>query len=753
MASFANSRAYFEARAHEYGVPAELLTHLQNQGINALGQEFDEGRFDTWLRSVNAGAEVIVIASLKAAVEAPTSESVTPKAIPFAERSARLAHIRAKLPGLHLEGPGEPSQTLLDEVCSDVSKPLRSIELPDGLPGLPPSDVIRVAQVLDKGRCPYLPTLLRRFIAKWTREAANLAKEEEELKRKMLEETGFADLGAVDELQLGADLTGEVPKTRLLPPKFVPALLTPDSLAMRAKLDRDRVLQVPGSGDSEIDQEVYDKTIDEVRCGWLRGPLAPEQVPAEAPISKRFGLRQKHKIRLIDNFSESGVNDCVTVCESPVLHTVDVAGALVTCWLEECAHSQRDATLFARAFDLSNAYRQVALSKEGRKFSHISVFNPALGHREIFQCLVLPFGAVRSVHSFLRIARALWRLGVVGCKLMWSSFYDDFITFAPKGLERSSELAAEALFKLTGWLFAESGRKCVPFSQTCEALGVIFDLSCSGSGLCRISNTEAHVAEISAALLDVISKGCMTRAEAQKLRGRMQFAEAQLFGRTAKRCVKVLSSFTEHRRSLLSAKEKAFLELFRAYLVSSRPRELRALNSSPTLIFTDACYESDARSWKCGLGGVMISSNRAQVEFFSLELSDEQREVLGERSKKQIIFETETLAAVLAFSFWSAVIGNSRTVIFVDNEGSKFALLKGVSDNLCVDCLAMIFAEQEARLSLSPWLSRVPSHSNIADPPSRGDLEPLKFLKGVNASTRASLMLEVVLGRYLEMGE
>lgn len=99
------------------------------------------------------------------------------------------------------------------------------------------------------------------------------------------------------------------------------------------------------------------------------------------------------------------------------------------------------------------------------------------------------------------------------------------------------------------------------------------------------------------------------------------------------------------------------------------------------------------------------------------------------------------------------MIGNSRTVIFVDNEGSKFALLKGVSDNLCVDCLAMIFAEQEARLSLSPWLSRVPSHSNIADPPSRGDLEPLKFLKGVNASTRASLMLEVVLGRYLEMGE
>ena len=69
------------------------------------------------VRRLHFEAEVIVTASLKAAVEAPTSESVTPKAIPFAERSARLAHIRAKLPGLYLEGPGEPSQTLLDEVC------------------------------------------------------------------------------------------------------------------------------------------------------------------------------------------------------------------------------------------------------------------------------------------------------------------------------------------------------------------------------------------------------------------------------------------------------------------------------------------------------------------------------------------------------------------------------------------------------------------------------------------------------------
>jgi hypothetical protein len=43
---------------------------------------------------------------------------------------------------------------------------------------------------------------------------------------------------------------------------------------------------------------------------------------------------------------------------------------------------------------------------------------------------VLPFGAVRSVHSFLRLSRAIWWLGTVGCKLMWTSFYDDFISYS-----------------------------------------------------------------------------------------------------------------------------------------------------------------------------------------------------------------------------------------------------------------------------------------------------------------------------------
>ena len=158
------------------------------------------------------------------------------------------------------------------------------------------------------------------------------------------------------------------------------------------------------------------------------------------------------------------------------------------------------------------SYRQIALSS--------LIYNPHTKAWALFQLQVLPFGAVESVHSFLRLARAIWWIGVVACKLMWSSFFDDDIVFWTPGLRRSSELTASALFRLLGWAFAEDGRKCVPLAKSCEALGVIFDLSLSAEGGKGLHHSEAH-----------------------KLRGRMQFADAQIYGRTGRRCTKALRDY------------------------------------------------------------------------------------------------------------------------------------------------------------------------------------------------------------------
>ena len=70
-------------------------------------------------------------------------------------------------------------------------------------------------------------------------------------------------------------------------------------------------------------------------------------------------------------------------------------------------------------------------------------------------------------------------------------------------------------------------------------------------------------------------------------------------------------------------------------------------------MIADACYEHDSRELICGLGGVLVDESSGTKLFFSCELSNEQRRILGEPSQKQIIFETETPCAILAYALWA----------------------------------------------------------------------------------------------------
>lgn len=287
---------------------------------------------------------------------------------------------------------------------------------------------------------------------------------------EMLQATKFPDLGGLDELRCGCHLTGEVPSTGMLPGKFEPALISEEELSARsARVRKVAERDMRSYDDPETDLALWQKTLEEVQKGWLVGSLESEQVPPNAP--RTFGL-----MPLIDDYSDSGVNACVGVAESPMLHTVDIACAALTIWFDTCADLDADCSLVIRTFDLASAYRQVGLSEKGKRFAYLRVYNPLCKGTSFFRSVVLPFGAVRSVHSFLRLARALCWIGVVGCRLVWTSFYDDFITLSRPVLAGSTEKVVTAFFKLLGWIFAEEGEKTQPFDLQCSALGVLFNL-------------------------------------------------------------------------------------------------------------------------------------------------------------------------------------------------------------------------------------------------------------------------------------
>jgi hypothetical protein len=67
-----------------------------------------------------------------------------------------------------------------------------------------------------------------------------------------------------------------------------------------------------------------------------------------------------------------------------------------------------------------------------------------------------------------------------------------------------------------------------------QALGVVFNVSALREGLVTVGNTESRHTELVQALLAILEARKLSRHEALKLRGRLQFAAAgNIFGRVA----------------------------------------------------------------------------------------------------------------------------------------------------------------------------------------------------------------------------
>ena len=109
---------------------------------------------------------------------------------------------------------------------------------------------------------------------------------------------------------------------------------------------------------------------------------------------------------------------------------------------------------------------------------------------------------------------------------MWSCFFDDFVVFSPDTLVSNTESVVQMLFQLLGWKFATDGDKAGEFATAFSALGVHINLEKFAYGKVEFSK---------------LSRGTMTVLESQKLRGRMQFADGQLFGRMGRLCMRAVT--------------------------------------------------------------------------------------------------------------------------------------------------------------------------------------------------------------------
>ncbi|CAE7564390.1 unnamed protein product [Symbiodinium natans] len=355
------------------------------------------------------------------------------------------------------------------------------------------------------------------------------------------------------------------------------------------------------------------------------------------------------------------------------------------------------------------------------KHAYILHWNPLTHQAEADQMFALPFGASRSVYSFLRVAHAIWWVGCTALSLMWTVFFDDdYVTLTFEQEVRHTDAAVVALFNLLGWSFDECGEKSTEFAEVFSALGVSFDFSSSRKGLVKVGNATSRVQELTRVISDVLSTKQLSRAMALRLRGRVQFCDSFLFGRAARLC---LQAVTAHARAVDDGPVRdvlaTSLSRFNAALRAGRPHEVSGKHASPFFMFTDACYEPQQDQWVAGLGGVLFDVRGKCLGFFSIEAPKRVRHFLGESIKKTIIFELEFLAMLLGMVLWKDIIRFSPLVCFLDNNGSRDLAISGRGRSQVAKKLVALLLGLEGAAELKCWYSRVPSPSNIADLPSR----------------------------------
>ena len=274
-------------------------------------------------------------------------------------------------------------------------------------------------------------------------------------------------------------------------------------------------------------------------------------------------------------------------------------------------------------------------------------------------------------------------------------------------------------FKLVGWDFAESGARPPDFAEMFQALGVVINVSALQNGLVTISNTESRRNELIQSLLEILKERRLTRHEALKLRGRLQFAAGNIFGRVAKRALSVVA-WHAYGCGTPKLDDKAImaLRLHVKLLELGRPRELRPSSNSVWFLQTDASYEPSDDGTFSGIGAVL---------FYPL-CSFSRSSCLVTWYSPWILLAKRMLSSSANFSLFSApstfgVMWSPMQWWYTDNNAVRDALIAGHTINGLAKRILVATFGLECEKQLTPWYARVPIDSNMADGPSRLKVE------------------------------
>ena len=565
--------------------------------------------------------------------------------------------------------------------------------------------------------------------------------------RQLCRDAGWRDDGLADDMASGFPLVGELKKPGLFEKRTIPGSLNPQELKSQSTwLRRSAVGSCRSSGDPWVDDELWKTVMKDVSEGWASGPYYSEAEVTDFLdgdqcwiVSRRFPVVQDSgaKVRGIDDMSASLVNSTVTSYEkiipgssdrvaslvafmsraanNPTIQVPLLSGELLSGQRHADFESEDSRRILGTTIDLSSAYRQLAFDPDHQWACVLVAYDP---HRQAPAFIVLhalPFGASAAVEAFLRTSLALKAIGQSVCHLAWECFFDDFplVEYAP--LAGTSRTSALALFKRLGWTVSTD--KLKPSSESFSALGVVFDCAATPLDLLGIRNKEGRVDEICDLIKSALADRSLSTPQLQKLRGKLAFASQQTSGRWPSLLLSTLSlRGRDGDDSCLYGDPFPVLQWFVEHLHDVPPRVIRLIpGGAPWIIFSDGAVEDDHSS----LGFILVDSVKKLMWWSKGIVPDSWLWSWHRRGVTHPICEVEMLAVLCAYNTWGPLIRGSRCLAFIDNNSCLDALIRNRTDSDAMRPLLCSFAELDFQYQVMWWFSRVPSHSNSADLPSR----------------------------------
>ena len=139
------------------------------------------------------------------------------------------------------------------------------------------------------------------------------------LLKQLADEIGWPDKALHDEMRCGFKLVGQGTPSNVFKQDVKCAKISEQELMQQTKFLRPLIIgKAKNAGLPEYGKELNDITRDEASTkGWLKGPLDFPAVEAEVgkhwlPV-ERFAVKQKNKLRPIDNFASNKVNESLDV--------------------------------------------------------------------------------------------------------------------------------------------------------------------------------------------------------------------------------------------------------------------------------------------------------------------------------------------------------------------------------------------------------------------------------------------------------